>query len=261
MTLAMMVAALGFVACGDDDDDDLDNGQGTNDKRLIRVKHVRRFRYYDFYNQYHDRTDSTMTQYIYDSNGRITRENHYRYKNIDHEPFMSGKTDYIYEDDLITTASGKCKYIIEDGKIVKIFYISDYGNIDASYYITYENGYMSKRVYEPFSDERSFTRICNWSDGLLESYEYYENNDLEYTVYFEYTKYKNMIVNAFIMDMILDVPFWDYMGKLPKYLISKRIIENEVTTYDWTVENGIPIKVAISENRYGVSESYTFEWE
>ena len=233
--LFAVLMSVGFTACSSSDDDD--NGVTTSDKRLVRMTEQGESKTYTY-------------EFTYDSQGRVVR------KEVKRDGTLNYYYVYAYFDDLIVQKyyyngySEEYSHTLENGLIVS--------EEDKGWPIqyTYENGRLATMknyngVYSYIWENGNVTRI-----------------DLngEYAKKYEYTNYiapKGFFTYGEEEDLGL------FYGKSAKNLPSKfvdgedEIGKGEIITYDWTMKDGLPVKLIEMENDGGGASTYiiTFEWE
>ena len=261
-TFAMMIAALGIIACGGDDDD-VDNGGGINTpqngKRLSKI--------------ILPDDDLTLSfEFVYDNQGRVVRYDILAqgrafdmfgggWKDVDDKDSY----EVLYNESFIAV-SNIVEYYLEKGLIVK----SQENNKKPIYYV-YENNCLVKSI----SGNDSIKYI--WSDGNIVKTEHYERASHTRDVIYEYSTYKDnygfdifCIYGNYYLFPFGAMGFW---GKRSNNLIS-RVIEIEYyeenyfheasqtilekENYEWVIKDGLP--VSLNHNSTSKSTFY-FEWE
>lgn len=264
--LFTVLVSVSFSACGGSDDED--NGEEENtpsvSKRLVKVT-----------TQMGEYT--SCKEYTYDSNGRIIKVVN-----------GGGYTIYTYTDNLIVKreyqqhftpdnngtlipyeTQKETQYELENGLIVKKTTVSKYKKY------TYNNGYLATLLESKGELLYNFT----WRDGNLMNMK--RDSDPEKGDSYEYTSYATP-ANFFYLDYYhdyIDGELAQFYGKAPKNLPSKCINvytsdgivgdplpqkETDVFSYDWTMKDGLPIKLIVtSKNGYmGCSKIIAdFEWK
>ena len=255
MMLAMMVAALSFVACSSSGDDNSEYNGGKEENTYSKGKRIIK-RSTEIIKR-----SSTMegiakktTNYTYDSEGRV-------FKMVEDENGKKTTTTFTYGDHFITRINNhneKTEYVIENGLIVR----ETYGNKKMVYY-TFDNGYVSQSV------SNAHYIKYKWDNGDLITIEQYDNQTDEMTSSTTYEYSNHIDIGASIWNADDEEPLWEYKGKAPRYLPSK-VIEIDVKkgtitqiTYDWTIEGNYPIKrIGIGTvNEFDLKIIETFEWE
>ena len=266
MMLALMVAALGFTACGGGDDeqnggqkppsssttsgdggDEESGGQETPsssvEKCLIRVTYGNMIWDYAYDNQ--GRVIQIKRKIDYQENGRVSCT--YVYKN-------NSVIETIYENDF----SYENIYTLDDGRIIEMYD----GDTNITYQFGYQNGYLVLDA-EP-REQRQY----KWSDGELMKVDYVneKTGETKTRETYEYTNYK--CPQGFF-------PFghsahicgrWGLsglLGKTMKNLPSKHTEDDITEIYDWVIQDGLPIKMILTAKVPHMSESqatYTFDW-
>lgn len=279
MMLAMIVAALGFVACGDDDEDDVFGG-GENGstpsvgKRLVRMSCESYTDYtIDLYKDEYNVYSLTLS---YDDKGRIIR-------------IGGDELCKVIYDELYIFFEGygfNIQHTLYNGKIVEsTLSMKEFGNLEAKN--IYEDDYLIERTnINSTSDVIPNYIEYFWNDGNIVKMEkeYYNSNEHGETI-IEYSKYKDY--NGFIYSLIsmslnIEEAFnyietVGYLGKCSKNLPLKRIsttyssngnvVTRDEYNYEWEIENNLPTKVTINRETYGYMNNlkgisiYTFEWE
>ena len=244
--LAMMVATLSLFACGGNDDDG-DNGgiiapPPSTTKHLIKVTH------------------NNTGEYFYDNQGRITLVKT-RYEN---ESETQVAATYSYDNntiietvDLRGLGGYQNTYTIENGRIIKVSNSS--GNTT---HYSYKDGYIITET-EKSGRENHY----EWSDGNLMTI--LRESRAVYT--YDYTNYTApqgfFPLHTEDADICKRWGMSDYLGKTMNNLPSKRTeLGLYVTTYEWTIKDGLPIKMietnpGLSSNDKPTYETYIFEWE
>jgi hypothetical protein len=244
MSLLMLVSVFSLSACSSSGDDENGNSNYPSpiNKRLYKV------------------TKSTseglkMTEYIYDSQGRITQLIEY----FSNENQGHVVNSYVYDNNSITKTylyskdiSWQNIYTLESGRVVKA-YDSD---TKVTTMFNYDNGYLTK---ETESKGREYNYI--WSDGnLMEVY----NGNRKFITY-EYTDI-TAPQGFFPMGHNVDL-YWgmsSYLGKTSKFLPSKYTEgQGGLIEFEWTVKDGLPIKMIenIKEAPDKGIRIFTFEWK
>lgn len=266
MALFAVLMSFGFTACSSDGDDNGGGGENTPtvSKRLIKVTMEKRY-------------STLCDEYTYDSKGRVVKV--VNKENGDN----SGHIIYTYSDNLIVkkqynTGSyneQKTEYVLENGLIVEENHTSGY-----DYKYSYDNGFLATLEYLKPGTRKGGQYNYTWKDGNLQSLKTV-NSESGYS--YEYTNYvtpQNFFYVVTIQNFVLEIypEFVDgeltpFYGKSPKNLPSKRIEVSTntyttekvtyTTSYDWTVKDGLPIRLIVTEP--GQSNSSTtiidFEWE
>ena len=254
ITLLTVLMSVSFSACGDDDSSDGD--KPSNNKRLVKVTKE-------------EGNNTFCYEYTYDSNGRIVKVVNKK------NGTNSGHVIYTYTDNLIvkkqyytgSTTGSETQYELENGLIAKR---------TSGKYInyTYNNGYLATLTKSKGGVVHNFT----WRDGNLLNVKV---ADSESEDSYEYTSYATP-QNFFYLDYIdnVDGELAPFYGKWPKNLPSKHVevkindvssIGNpnatekvtEVSSYDWTMKDGLPVKLIVTEDKQSGSSTMIvdFEWE
>ena len=258
IALLTVLMNVSFSACGGSDEED-DNGGGGNtplvSKRLVKVTKE-------------EGNNTFCYEYTYDSNGRIVKVVNKK------NGTNSGHIIYTYTDNLIvkkqyytgSSSVSETQYELENGLIAKKSY-GKYINY------TYNNSYLATLT-------RSKGGLYNftWKDGNIlnkKSADSEEEDSYEYT---SYSTPQNFIYLDFIDDV--DGELAPFYGKSSKNLPSKRIEVGfndvsspgnpnatekvtEVSSYDWTMKDGLPVKLIVTEEKRSGSSTMIvdFEWE
>ena len=252
--LLLSVFALPImVSCGGSDDDD--NGGGgnsgpTSDKLLVKETIQRE-------------NKSTTYEYSYDSQGRVIR------KDIKENGNSGGYYVYTYIDNLIVqkhyfavSESMETKYTLENGLIV-----SEEVNGTIKNRYTYENSYLVTRN----NTGGGYKYI--WNNGNLTSIKWQsewqpdENATSKGGKNYEYTSYA--APQGFVIDIYVEEDLGKFFGKSSKNLPSKFTEVNndgeisEQITYDWTLKDGLPVKLVVMEKDGGgiYTTIHTYEWQ
>lgn len=269
--IAMMVAAVGFVACGGDDEDEVLGGGGNSStsatsssgKRLVSIEIKDSTIYQDLDRPgYLTNTDTAFYIFTYDDQGRISKV---EYDNHGTGYSHTSNITY-YENRIIKLGGGTTEMILENELIIK----------KGTYYCEYDNGYI--QTMKKSSNDFNFF----WSNGNLEKIDtkgaFIEKGEDYIRAYliFEYTNYDRPS-NFFPMDLelvndIFDYSYFDYdtgliknWGKPTKYLLSKICVEGEtIETNEWTIKDKLPIKrIRKYFNKLGNTtvKTYYYTWE
>ena len=259
IALLTVLMNVSFSACGGSDEED-DNGGGGNtplvSKRLAKVTTQ-------------EGSSTFSDEFTYDSNGRVVKVVNKKNGN------NSGHIIYTYTDNLIvkkqyytgSSSVSETQYELENGLIAKKSY-GKYINY------TYNNGYLATLTRSKGGVTRNFT----WKDGNLQSLKSVDSESEESYEYTSYATPKDFIYLDFIDDV--DGELAPFYGKSSKNLPSKRIevsvndvssIGNpnatekvtEVSSYDWTMKDGLPVKLIVTEEKQSGSSTMIvdFEWE
>lgn len=235
-----VLVSVGFTACGSDDDD-VSGGNGGNggtvsDKRLVKMTEQSESKTYTY-------------DYSYDSQGRVVR------KEIKKNGTLNNYYVYTYIDNLIVQkyyygngASEETKYTLENGLIV-----SEKDRYETIQY-TYENGYLATKTNE------NGVYKYKWNNGNLTSIELQSGGHLHKKNY-EYTGYA--APQGFVTFGV-EEDLGKFFGKSSKNLPSKFTEDDdEQITYDWTLKDGLPIKLIEMEKDGGgtYTTTTTFEWQ
>lgn len=235
--LTIIIVAIGFTACSSDDSDDAQEVNYSITKRLVRFTEGGN-RFYD---------------YSYDSQGRVVK---IQYTGIYSTGEKISKTcrSYNYDKNTITETiidggiTYQVIYTLENNKITKV----QNGDNSLTYLLHYENGYLV------LAEEHDRQTKYTWSNGNLMKI----GSGAKET--FEYTNFN--CPQGFMGWGWRNVPMCDfygmsnYLGKSMKNLPSKYQEDNYIETYDWTVEDGLPVKMVKKTNNWGDGTVYTFEW-
>ena len=240
----MMIAAFSLSACSSGDDDNNSVNPLIITKRLSKVTKTSGGNHYD--------------EYLYDSQGRLTQaKSHYYYMDQEH---ISVNSTYTYENNSIIatefyseTISWQDIYTLENGRIIK--YVDGDGDSNETMF-NYDNGYLTLQTE---SDGHQYKYI--WRDGCL--MEVYDRNYLYDT--YEYSNYP-CPQGFFPFGHVHLCRYWGmsgYFGKTMKYLPSKYSGGGILIEYEWTIKDGLPIKMIenIKEAPTKGTYTYTFEWK
>ena len=252
--LLLSVFALPFmVSCGGSDDDDSvpggssESGGITPDKLLVKETIQRE-------------NKSTTYEYSYDSQGRVIR------KDIKENGNSGGYYVYTYIDNLIVqkhyfavSESMETKYTLENGLIV-----SEEVNGTIKNRYTYENSYLATRTRDEYDGYKYI-----WNNGNLTSIKRLpdENTTSKRGKNYEYTSYA--APQGFVIDIYVEEDLGKFFGKSSKNLPSKFTEVNndgeisEQITYDWTLKDGLPVKLVVMEKDGGgiYTTIHTYEWQ
>ena len=216
-----------MMACGGDSDDD-NGGQvvppPSNTKRLIKVT-----------------TNNWTDDYTYDNQGRVTK---IQRNGRDFSTFSYDNNTII--ETIYDIATWQNKYTLENGRISKEYD----GNTKTTTSFVYQNGYLITEKEESGRDIQ-----YNWNDGNLMTIGVLET--FEYTNYACPQGFFHFGRNANICHI------WGmsgYIGKTMRNLPSKHTEGNLFLTFNWTIKDGLPVKM-ISTRENGITSTYTFEWE
>ena len=229
----LMLAAMALpmmVACGDDGDG---GGAPSTGKRLVRVTDKGEKNTYVF-------------EYSYDSQGRVVRIDRKKNGETDHYYTYAYYNDKIVKNSHSSGSTRQTEYILENGFIVSEKHQSESDNVQ----YTYANNHLATIT------SYNKTRKYNWSGGNLMSIE--SGDDIETM---EYTSYLTPESPLILWD--LDEPLAKYFGITTRNLPSKFVDGNEMMTYDWTMEGGLPVKLILTESyKSDASTSIiTYEWQ
>ena len=263
VALFTVLLSVSFTACGDDEGNDGSGDKPSINKRLVKVTT--------------QEANSTFSdEFTYDSNGRVVKVVNKKNGN------NSGHIIYTYTDNLIvkkqyytgSSSVSETQYELENGLIAKKSY-GKYINY------TYNNGYLATLTRSKGGVTRNFT----WKDGNLQSLKSVDSESEESYEYTSYATPKDFIYLDFIDDV--DGELAPFYGKSSKNLPSKRIevnvndvaagvvpgsnvspgpneeIVTEVFSYDWTMKDGLPVKLIVTEEKRSGSSTMIvdFEWE
>ena len=260
VALFTVLLSVSFTACGDDEGNDGSGDKPSINKRLVKVTTQ-------------EGSSTFSDEFTYDSNGRVVKVVNKKNGN------NSSQTIYTYTDNHIVkkqynTGSSTVKeteYVLENGLIVEEINTSGY-----NYKYSYDKGYLATvtKKKEGKGGEYNYT----WENGNLkrkqkvnseseDSYEYTSYVTPQNFSYLDYIEYVNGEL----------APFY---GKSSKNLLSKRIdvtindvssIGNpnatekvtEVYSCDWTMKDGLPVKLIVTEDKQSGSSTMIvdFEWE
>ena len=243
MMLVTMVLPL-IVSCGSSDDENASSPETPNlplTKRLVKVSLSRP-----------SSISNSTYDYIYDDHGRVTqiKENNttkiYTYSSDDNtiiESVYSGSTEYWQNI-----------YTLENGRIIKMYN----GKTKATSNYNYQNGHLIFKSLITSEGELSKVVNYNWSNDNLISVEI---NGFTYT--YEYSNYlcPQGFCHFYNDEWICEFGgMSNFFGKTIKYLPSKIIDRSFEYIYDWTMKDGLPVKL-----HYSISgdkeRNYVFEWE
>ncbi len=235
MALFAVLLSVGFAACSSNVDDD-DNGGTSSDKRLVKMT---------------EQGESNTYTYVftYDSQGRVVR------KDVKRDGTLDYYYIYAYFDDLIVQKyyndrgySKEYSLTLENGLIVseeEKSWVTQYA---------YENGRLATKTND--NGVYSF----KWENGNVTRIDL---NGESHTKY-EYTNYaapKSFFTYSNRYGKKIDLGL--FYGKSAKNLPSKLIEGDDGITYDWTVKDGLPIKlIEMEKDDHGTYTTITtFEWE
>ena len=257
VALFTVLLSVSFTACGDDEGNDGSGDKPSINKRLVKVTTQ-------------EGSSTFSDEFTYDSNGRVVKVVNKKNGN------NSGHIIYTYTDNLIvkkqyytgSSSVSETQYELENGLIAKKSYGKKYINY------TYNNGYLATLTRSKGGVTRNFT----WKDGNLQSLKSVDSESEESYEYTSYATPKDFIYLDFIDDV--DGELAPFYGKSSKNLPSKRIDVNvndvssignpnatekvtEVFSYDWTMKDGLPVKLIVTEeDQYSPSTMIVdFEWE
>ena len=256
VALLTVLMSVSFSACGGSDDDDSvpggssESGGITPDKLLVKETIQRE-------------NENITYEYSYDSQGRIIRKDKKENGN------SGGYYVYTYIDNLIVQKhfyayggeSMETKYTLENGLIVSE---EVNGTIKNKY--TYENSYLATR------NQTVGRYKYIWNNGNLTSIKWQsewqpdENATSKGGKNYEYTSYA--APQGFVFDYV-EEDLGKFFGKSSKNLPSKFTEVNndgeisEQITYDWTLKEGLPIKLVVMEKDGGgiYTTTHTYEWQ
>ena len=248
-----VLMSVSFSACGGSDDDDSvpggssESGGITPDKLLVKETIQRE-------------KENITYEYAYDSQGRIIR------KDIKENGNSGGYYVYTYIDNLIVQkhffAHGgsmeETKYTLENGLIV-----SEEVNGTIKNRYTYENSYLATRTRDEYDGYKYI-----WNNGNLTSIKRLpdENTTSKRGKNYEYTSYA--APQGFVIDYV-EEDLGKFFGKSSRNLPSKFTeVSNdgeisEQITYDWTLKDGLPVKLVEMEKGGGgiYTTTHTYEWQ
>lgn len=247
VALFTVLMSVSFSACGGSDDDDSvpggssESGGITPDKLLVKETIQRE-------------NENITYEYSYDSQGRIIR------KDIKENGNSGGYYVYTYIDNLIVQkyffahgGSMETKYTLENGLIVSE---EVNGTIKNKY--TYENSYLATK---------NSTYEYIWNNGNLTSIKWQPDENTTRGKKYEYTSYA--APQGFVIDIYVEEDLGKFFGKSSRNLPSKFTEVNndgeisEQITYDWTLKEGLPIKLVVMEKDGGgiYTTTHTYEWQ
>lgn len=250
VALFTVLMSVSFSACGGSDDDD--NGGGgnsgpTSDKLLVKETIQRE-------------NENITYEYSYDSQGRVIRKEKTENGN------SGGYYVYTYIDNLIVQKyffahgeSMETKYTLENGLIV-----SEEVNGTIKNRYTYENSYLATRTNGMYED---YGKKYIWNNGNLTSIKLLTDDATSKGgKNYEYTSYA--APQGFVIDYV-EEDLGKFFGKSSKNLPSKFIEVSddgeiyEQITYDWTLKDGLPIKLVVMEKDGGgiYTTTHTYEWQ
>ena len=257
VALLTVLVSVSFFACGDDEDDggNGDKPSPTN-KRLVKITTE-------------EGNTTFCNEYTYDSKGRVVKVVNKKNGN------NTGHTIYTYTDNLIvkkqyyTSGSvvNETQYELENGLIVK----KSYGKY---IHYTYNNGYLATLT----RSKGGVLYNCTWRDENLQSLKSVDDEGGDSYEYTSYATPKDFIYQDHIDDV--DSELAPFYGKSSKNLPSKRIkvrvndiasvsspdateTVTEVFSYDWTMKDGLPVKLIVTEEDQSSPSTMMvdFEWE
>lgn len=256
VALLTVLMSVSFSACGGSDDDDSvpggssESGGITPDKLLVKETIQRE-------------NENIIYEYSYDSQGRVIRKD--RKENGNSDDYYV----YTYIDNLIVQkhfyayggGSMETKYTLENGLIV-----SEEVNGTIKNQYTYENSYLATR------NQTVGRYKYIWNNGNLTSIKWQsewqpdENATSKGGKNYEYTSYA--APQGFVIDYV-EEDLGKFFGKSSKNLPSKFTEVNndgeisEQSTYDWTLKDGLPVKLVVMEKDGGgiYTTTHTYEWQ
>jgi len=231
--LFTVLMSVSFTACGDDDGGSPVPPPAS--KRLVKITEK-------------GEKNTYVYEYTYDSQGRIVR-----IESTKNGEKRSNDT-YAYSDKKIVerhysysnNSTSETEYTLENGFIVSEKHNSESNNVN----YTYANGHLATKT------NSSYTYKYTWSGGNLMTIEREGK-----TKVYEYTNYFTPQCNFLLWD--IEEPLASYFGMIPNNLPSKFIDGDEVINFDWTMSNGLPVKLIISEtdSKDSYTDVITFEWQ
>ncbi len=192
-------------------------------------------------------------EYTYDNQGRIIK--------IQDKSMVLGEIydanyrTYTYDNNTIIETiyeynfSYQVTYTLEKGRIIELY------NRDSNR--TYNYDYKDGFLIEEYSPNRQIH--YNWNDGNLMSVTYENENTKETYEYTNYTCPQGFFPFGHYVSLCRIWGMSGFLGKSMKNLPSKYTEDNYVEKYDWTITNGLPVKLIRSVN--GSPTTYIFEWE
>ena len=236
IALLTVLMSVAISSCSSSSDDDGNNGGGVITPEPVIDKKLKSYGNYTFH---------------YDEQGRITSCTDGRKKNV----------TYIYDDNIITVMYTSDSYVVE----------GELQNIQRTY--TLLNDRISKTsVHSIKYDSNGYVlsldsnNKLSWLDGDLIEIDYTLGRNRT----FKYTNIpwpKNFI---FVLDFFHEYPiellmYMGYLGKRTNYLPSEMVYyekhKPQITyKYDWTIKNGYPTQVKISESN-GNDETLIFNYQ
>ena len=210
---------------------------------------------------YDDGRNIVMTEYFYDSRGRVIKTNE---TEADSRGTKSATSTYTYgEGTIISQTKGDWNngevhtYTLSDGIVSKEIIRVGQEHNNNDYYYDSDGHIKTKKFYGGANNgELQFS----WSDGVIKQYTKHWNNDSDtYTYTISYSNIpwpKNFIFywKGTDMDAVLEpLGAW---GKMPKYLPVKfERSDGSVFSVDYVIENGMVTKVIFD------SETHVLERE
>ena len=236
IALLTVLMSVAISSCSSSSDDDGNNGGGVITPEPVVEKQLKSYGSYKF---------------NYDEQGRITSWTDGRNKNV----------TYTYSDNSIEVIYTTLWYDSED----KLY--------DTKRTYTLQNGRISKTSLHSIKYDSNGYALSldsnnklSWLDGDLIEIDYTlgRNRTLKYT---NIPCPKNLI---FVLDFFHEYPiellmYMGYLGKRTNYLPSEMVYyekhKPQITyKYDWTIKNGYPTQVKISESN-GNDETLIFNYQ
>ena len=273
-TLGLFVSVATFSACSSSDDSSDDKGGGEKpsiNKRLVKETKERE-------------GSIRVNEYTYDNDGKVIQVKYnitYRGSLSQDKPESTTSHNITYSDNSIlevTNNGGKCEYILENGLIVKEIrpVESNYAsNLLYSWTYTYDNNnYLATATMTANEDNLRIIKYI-WSGGNLIRKEEEKYSDKQ-IFNKDISTYEYSSISAppnFIFDDL-----YRYIGhsgnsskNLPSKIVTTGTAFESEKSYEWVIENGLPVKLVIMEKEkeykgsnppyHYYTYTYTFEWK
>ncbi len=193
---------------------------------------------------------SITDDYSYDTQGRLVQIQ----RKLNSEDKSRIFRSYTYDNNTIIETiyeskfSYQIQYTLEDGRICKLYD----GDTKNTYSYEYKDDYLITET----ALKRQISYI--WNDENLVSVDYKNENTKETYEYTNYICPPGFFPFGHYVTICYNWGMSGYLGKTMRNLPSKHTEDKDVETYDWTFENGLPVKMI---RKYGKSSStYTFVW-
>ena len=255
MMAAVVIGSPVFTSCSNDDDNDSAGGGMTS-------KHIVKMTWSDEYGY------TKVTTFDYDSQGRVVKKT--RTSLWGGTPVT---TTYTYEENTIISETPYDDnegdfhiYTLSNGRIIKDVYesIEKGWRGVSTYEYTYDrNGYMTSQICTTNYNDTHKTEFT-WIDGNLTKYSQIMDDGRSYIYNISYSNIpwpQNWMQywTETLMDEALEpLGVW---GKMPKNLPNKFIDIDSTEDNDYTIEDGLIIKVISKISNHDGESIYTFEWK